>query len=572
MNSDTIEKTAVAAVKEEIRRYEELQDFILENDKMPSYDGQIFVYETKHRSKRIVGIIQVQVKGKKVSSFSADKITYSIDVCDLRNYFANGGVILFVVEIIDYRTTKTYYSSLLPLDLKDIVDKLKPDQEKKSVLLEYISSIPASFYDVCRQFVEDEKKQRSTIQYVTEELDAYEKMEFSIVADPNIDIEKKVLSMPVYLYGIRSSNNPSIPIRKVQFVEIQHEIEREIYIDNEIYFNKYIVSKTINNEVIHIGDCFKFNVAEHKITYEPKGRLRKRIRDFEFILKVFDKKYFNVGNLRVNMPEVDNNILMSLIERKKFLDDTISLLSYYGIVKDLNLDDFSDEDFNNLNMLIHASLYGYNIHSELVKSVGFSTVNIHSLRILVFYLKNSDGNYRIYNPNDELDQKVKFVIEQADGTKQSHTSLVNLKEEHLLADNIDPDYFSSFIINDLYSPEFSVYVNNYVLELLKAFDMCHRTHMLDAALRIAEKLLDSEPMSGIYLVNKYQIIKRKRTLKKEEKKILFELKQSCIDNYALLCAVNILLRDNSEAIIAYDRMNADDKETFKSYPIYSLWK
>ena len=65
--------------------------------------------------------INVQVKGHEVKNFKKGNITFPIEIEDLKNYQKEGsGTLFLVVHMIDYQTTKIYYSNLLPVDLNYI--------------------------------------------------------------------------------------------------------------------------------------------------------------------------------------------------------------------------------------------------------------------------------------------------------------------------------------------------------------------------------------------------------------------------------------------------------------------
>ena len=132
-----IEEIAVQRVKREILKYDCLKDFINSNDKMPLWDGEIFIYEENckyQQNEKLVGRIGVQVKGHKVKKLKNGNSKYSIEVEYLRAYQKEKrGTLLFVVEIIDSENTQIYYANLLPVDLKEILEKVKENQKTVTI-------------------------------------------------------------------------------------------------------------------------------------------------------------------------------------------------------------------------------------------------------------------------------------------------------------------------------------------------------------------------------------------------------------------------------------------------------
>jgi hypothetical protein len=100
MDSRTIETLSVSAVRDSIDVCDYLQQYIDSNDKSPSWDGYVNIYDGTDKAKaHMKGRIPVQVKGKECADHSSDVISFSADVSDLRNYLYDGGAMYFVVLI-----------------------------------------------------------------------------------------------------------------------------------------------------------------------------------------------------------------------------------------------------------------------------------------------------------------------------------------------------------------------------------------------------------------------------------------------------------------------------------------
>ncbi|MCD7772063.1 MAG: DUF4365 domain-containing protein [Oscillospiraceae bacterium] len=125
MDNIAIENFAISAVKDSILMSEYLNPYISDNDKEPSWDGHIYIYDKKGKKKEdLIGRVPVQVKGTLKDDLSKDKISYPMEVADLRNYLRDGGVILFVVYI-NYSDEsihrKIYYFELTPINLRMLI-------------------------------------------------------------------------------------------------------------------------------------------------------------------------------------------------------------------------------------------------------------------------------------------------------------------------------------------------------------------------------------------------------------------------------------------------------------------
>lgn len=59
-----IEKLATSAVEESISKTDVLDPFVNDGDKEPSWDGNVYIYADKHKTKKGIKKVPVQVKGE----------------------------------------------------------------------------------------------------------------------------------------------------------------------------------------------------------------------------------------------------------------------------------------------------------------------------------------------------------------------------------------------------------------------------------------------------------------------------------------------------------------------------
>lgn len=124
MNSIKIEKGAILALKRIICLHGKMNELLNEDDKEPSWDGDIIIYSNEDlKAENIIYKIPTQVKGKNDESLlNRIRITYPVKYKHLRNYFNNGGVCYFVIVISDdgERTT-IFYNALTPIKLQSLL-------------------------------------------------------------------------------------------------------------------------------------------------------------------------------------------------------------------------------------------------------------------------------------------------------------------------------------------------------------------------------------------------------------------------------------------------------------------
>ena len=140
MNSIKIEKKAVDFLKSVISNHDRMDEFINVNDKEPSWDGNIYLYNTDGlKAENIIYKIPVQIKGKNKENLLHKKfITYPVEYKHLRNYYRDSGVCYFVIVISDNGEKKSiFYNALTPIKLKkelEGTESKKPNQTKNITL------------------------------------------------------------------------------------------------------------------------------------------------------------------------------------------------------------------------------------------------------------------------------------------------------------------------------------------------------------------------------------------------------------------------------------------------------
>ena len=103
-----------------------MSPFINEKDKEPVWDGNIYIYSNKNKTKENIKKVPVQVKGTINNNQENETIKFPLDVADLEAFLDDGGVMFFVVYIDDNGDkTQIYYSALLPIKLRKILSGKK---------------------------------------------------------------------------------------------------------------------------------------------------------------------------------------------------------------------------------------------------------------------------------------------------------------------------------------------------------------------------------------------------------------------------------------------------------------
>ncbi len=244
MNSKTIETIAVSTLKENIVTCDHLEPYINENDKEPSWDGMIYVYNNSRKKKdNIIGTVKVQVKGKESKDISMDTIKYSISVVDMKNYLCDGGAIYFVVYIANGGIAKQiYYVALAPVKIKNILESAKTQKTVSVELKQFpknVSERERIIFDSLRDF----KKQHSFANSKLLTLDELEKqgvlegVSFEVSTIGGIRPQTALFTSDVYVYAnIKGSAVPQPVELLPKDVVITEECNVNISVGERVFY------------------------------------------------------------------------------------------------------------------------------------------------------------------------------------------------------------------------------------------------------------------------------------------------------------------------------------------------
>jgi len=271
MDNKAIETLSVNAVRNSLVVNDVLHPYINDNDKEPSWDGNIIIYRNAEKVKsNIKGRVSTQIKGKECNDFSRETISYPISLVDLRNYLYNGGVIFFVVYVTSSIQTKIYYAPLLPVKLKMLLTNAK-DQKTTSIELKAFPEKNDQKTNIFLNFYENKIKQASFIYkdiISIEDLQknyTVESLSFSYCSvgiKSHADLIQAVLSDEVYLYAnIKGSSIPQ-PLDAIPLKMIAGEHVRMVVSANGInFYSGYELIREKDKTITKIGKSFTITIT-----------------------------------------------------------------------------------------------------------------------------------------------------------------------------------------------------------------------------------------------------------------------------------------------------------------------
>lgn len=570
-----IEEIAVQRVKREIVKYACLKDYINTNDKTPMWDGEIYIYKENSQYKAngdYIGRISVQVKGRKVTKIKSGNSKYSIDVEYLRAYQKDKkGVLLFVVEIINSENTQIYYANLLPVDLKEILERVKENQKTISIEIRPIKEkSPSSMKMICLNFLRNSNEQMNMEIKNIDEIDKVNKIEFTVVGEEKY-LEDYLFNNDIYSYAFDETTSKKYALPKLKEFQKYQTNKVEVKIKDELYYSQITIIKNKEEEYILYGKSTKIYLNRNKINFKLNGNIYDRINDAKFIIDLLENKEITVKDKNISLPiNIENKqkekYIEALTQDLKYLYKIKNLFEKFNIKFERDIDTLDEKSITNLKRFVKLN-DGTLI--DRLKNTGIYFIEIADYCIAFFVLVDSNKNVEVYNYFDDLSKKIQVFYFDKDKNQVPISPYINLTAENLISfSNVNIDIMKKSFNSSEYSEGTCLRYNLWLLELIKAYDKSKEQKWLEFSEYLINKILEYSNLPS-YRINKLQIIKRIRKLNQEEKNELYDMKESEKDNM-IQCGIAILLDNLSDFERYFNKL--ENKEEFKKFPIYSLIK
>jgi hypothetical protein len=593
LSTKQIETFSVNAVRDSLSLTDFLDPFIADNDKEPSWDGHVYIYESKnHKKDNLKGRIPVQVKGKECDDLANDTISFSMSTSDLRNYLYDGGAILFVIYIgKGGLCKKIYYIELPPIRLRLTLASAKEQKTKTITLKEFPvdNNKKSTIFFNCLRNCQMQSSFTDAKLLSFEELEKQGLLEGISVPISGVgiqdDLQRALITNDVYLYAkIKGSSIPQPMEILPQSLMTQEIKDTVIAIGDKVYYSKMLIIKAEGKTTFQIGDSFTISFTEAQkpcsIKYKNSNKARILAKDLDFVLAYIENGYFNINGVKMAFDK--KNADLSNFDCAKenahlsYAKKVVTVLDLLNCNKDIDFSKLSNEDFRNLNRLITAFVDKKpvsNLKAGLPPVIKLSVGEL-SFALYMKPVPESDTTYEIL---DFFKMEMSVAYDGKDGEKLpiSQYSILHT-DDFLTLSNIRFDIFeSSFEKCKKHYDTFNR-ANLFMLDLLCAFDKSEgkRTDILNAAKQFDEWIMTSSEEELPYTVKKLnhiQIVKRERKLMITELAELYGIVESNITSEEALTGAYLLLDQYPAAEMHYLKLTPEQQNNFRSYPIYHFW-
>lgn len=590
MDNNAIEILAVNAVKNSIVMSDYLTPFIADNDKEPSWDGNIYIYNDKSKKKSsLKGRIPVQVKGKESDNHSTDKITYTVKVADLKNYLNDGGVIYFVVYLKNDGSNKIYYADLLPVKIQSILSQITKKQKDKSLEFKEFPTDGVHKARIFMNFYIHKSKQASFKN--AELLSLFELAEQEVLEELSVSIagykfnkndpQKSLFDNDLYMYAKVKGSSIVQPIQMLpKDICTKEKIDKQVFINGKLFYNSFYYVRYNNKDTYQFGESFtleNYSEDEGKVNYKSADFLRVRMKDLEFLLNALEFKRIEIGDTIIPLLIEGDNFMVNIEQQKislEYYKKMQQVLDMLNVKEDLNISGMKKEDERYFDYLIHAFIDKKSVELDL-HLPPMAKINISNISLALSFVSCKEtgaGAYRIY---DFFSYKYKNVVYYDENENPQPISQYHfLKKEDFL--KLSNTRFSQLLpsYQSLKDKNCQIYerANEMHLTLLSVYDECNRRDVLDTAKSFIEWIIaNNQETCDIHNLNLLQTIKRERKFNNKEMDSLCKIIENNIKRYDILVGAYLLLDNQDLAKSYYNRLSSVEQENFKKYPIYKFW-
>lgn len=575
MNATQIEEMGINELEHFFLKTKVIRTNLKKMDKYPIWDGEIIVYKNQNFDKTNIAFrVPVQVKTELFQKEKNDIEYYFINLSDLEKYSTEGGV-LFIKVIYNENDDRSdfYMKNIMKGDINDILKSASKTQKTKKI--ELIKVTIDDIIPLCMNFNLHRQLQ---MQLPTISNDYQMQNISDIHTFGYINQVNDILKTDQYAY-VKTGFNLYAYVGKVKFDVIYNTDFVEISTKNKKYYDRVISLFEKDKKSIKINNYVEIRNQKLCISNNDnlEATLEDTIYDLEFVLDLYKNKNIKVGNgdyiyfeFESDEKQIENKIIQ-VENNLKFFKGAATILQRLNIplnlVKIKNVIDDEknvcriDEIINNNQLIVLK-----NVESKTI----VNSVEILGYIFLIYFVRQENGAYKGYNYLHDNFVYNNLVI--YDNGKIQLCRYFNLPSEILSKMILKPEDVINEVKNTTKNETTNTFINNMMLEFIKAYDMNNNKKYLFIANEMNKILRKQRSFynEDLFKINKYQILKRLKKLSDVDKKNILRMKLASNKETLYKCSCCLLLDDYDEFLIYFDTLIEEEKKLYCNWAIFNL--
>ena len=548
------------------------------HDKGMSYDGWLWLFKknSPHDKKSFEDKISVQIKGHiddEGKFINKKRISYSVDVEDLRVYSQKEGVVYFQVFVTSNRNRQeVFYATLYSSRIKSYLQEVKENQKSKSITFTKMKKTGEELYLILKQFSKESKEQGS-IHTVTvknmiplNEIASLKEVHFEAIGVKNeFDLLRRLSAGDICIYGKICDAPYRFPIEwndSNKFF-VSKRIQISIKVNGIEYYNSIEAIRNSDEDVdvVKFSDNLSFEIETNRFAFRAVSNIEEINNDVSFLRAVIKNKNFQFSDQIQNVPNIDlsNELDVSL----RFFEDLDDILTNAKVRIDKRFENLDSDEIKAFTKIVEMKRGGIKI--TFPEKVAHYDWKFGDKYIPLLVEKKDDGScdFRnaIYDP-------------------QVHISVTNDEQNYFRV--LGFGYLKKEVVENLYVYDSTALLsalsevdvnevtrdalNNAVLRLIQAYDVSGDVIILEGAQILCKQIQNG---SNLYRINELQIKVRLHELSSEDIRELDEIIHNS-DSIGIEFAARILKGETVLARKLFQKMDEDERRMIVEWPIYKL--
>lgn len=578
-DSSKNERYAIHAVEELIDSSPRLSAEFNSNDRTPSYDGDVLIYDKDdtNSNERLTGRLPVQIKFRK-SDAKKETIKFSIKRNDLDIYYREGGVLYFLVTK-DARP-RVYYASLLPYDLRTALNAASVDQ--KSISFDF-SIFPKDKDEILTLLINVLSDKRNQAQLPTIDEKSFRELCAQVTKTRRVQIDVTIPNgVPVYnalgikRYCYAGTGVPglkvAIGVAEKGIGSIAQTYPTGIVCGDETFYSTTCVKTFKGQTIVTIGNNVTLVLDRNQhssLNIKSKGRLSERLEDAKFFAAIKKHRTFSFApQCHLSSFTIAKD---SILENRNLeeLRALAALLDVADLKFDFDIDSFTQKDWDSVNLLNRRLLRGREL--RFARGEGFFELLTLGGETFLMLRGISNGNKVICSP-----KWFDSVMDLKSGEDEFEASFFLALTADVLREvtQIDFDYILSEIVKAKRTKRYIDQLHKWLVNTI--LPIVDEGRFSDGRLlSFAEQLFtwvceDACGFEDFAFLNLCQIHFRQKKLTEQEILRLREISANEGKSPMIRAGAYILLNDRTGYQLQYGRLTSDDKKTFDQFPIVHL--
>ena len=568
-------------------------------DREMCWDGSILIYKDNEGNtdkSNYDNEARVQIKGhiddpmknksRKKDYLGKQRITYPVKLTDLKVYSKDGGVIYFEIFMSsDGKESEIFYASLYPSILKKYIDekekklakkKTQPNDPSINIVFTRLEKNEKILYNIVKQFsIEREKQGTGEVALVRDmimlkDIDKVQSISATAVGtDDGFGILKRLCAGDICCYGKTEGNPYERPIewaRDAKFI-IRQDVGQSIFIGDTLYYEKYEVERTSDNEISLIpSKNLRIDLSNGIFRFKAVTGIKELKRDAEFLLNISKSTALKINE--TTFPITDLQITKEFENKLKFYIDINEVLSMIEVDFDKPIKDMGENVLRQLTDLIRMKK-GLKNHLLTEKSHIYNWSLEDRYVPVVVTRHDDDEENDLRNAIYTKDLQVATT----DG-KQNYFKVPLFEgiDTHVLQKLYRYDYdWLKKQIDDADVNEYTTeYLNQAALKLISIFDENKDDKALELAQYQFDKIKDMENDKPYFIINVLQLKKRRGNFTEQDIEKLREFAND--SDVQISFGAKVLLGDRNGAEREFLKMDRETQALIKTYPIFCLYE